>query len=145
MREKHLLSEQNNGMKSVGTLLKESHTEALATALRTARRAFEEALAYSKYREQGGTEIINHQAIGHDLAWMATDLQAVRSLTWMVAEAIEKDAYTKDMSSMVKVHASQVAFDVARSALEKFGGAGSCSIHRSRSTFVPPGKRREVH
>lgn len=119
-----LLGEPGRGMESVGSLLKESHTEAAATALGTARRAFEEALAYSKHRVQGGTEIINHQTIGHDLAQIATELQAARALTWMVARAIEDGEYTKDMGSMAKVHASEVAFDVSKRALEKFGGEG---------------------
>ena len=118
-----ILGELNRGME-VGELLKETTLEAAATTLGTARRAFDEAFAHAHERVQGGTEIIDHQAIGHDFADMATRLQAARGLIWTTARAIEAGTYTDDLSSKAKLFAAEVSYDVATRALEKFGGEG---------------------
>jgi alkylation response protein AidB-like acyl-CoA dehydrogenase len=124
--EEFVLGTVDEGMRRTGEVLKESNIEAGATALGTARRAFEDAFEYANERQQGGTEIINHQAIGHDFAEMAMELQAARSLLWTAARAIEGqgEEYRTEYGGMAKVYAAEQAFDVAQRSLEKFGGAG---------------------
>lgn len=123
VHEDQILGELHKGMQ-VGDLLKESHLEAAATTLGTARRAYEEAFEYAHERVQGGRPIIEHQSIGHDFAKMSTELQAARGTIWTAARAIEQGAYTEDLSPKAKLYAAEISFDVAKRALEKFGGAG---------------------
>ncbi|MFB6130312.1 MAG: acyl-CoA dehydrogenase family protein [Salinigranum sp.] len=105
---------------------KESNIEAGAIALGTARRAFEDAFAYAHEREQGGAPIVDHQVIGHDFARMAMELGAARALLWTAARAVDRQGedYQYEYGAMGKVYAAEVAFDVSKRALEKFGGAG---------------------
>ena len=120
--EERVLGEVGGGMRLGVTDY--DPVEAAATTLGTARRAFEDALEYAHDRVQGGTEIINHQAVANDFAGMYADLQAARQLIWMTARALEKDAYSTEMGAMSNMYASKVGFDVATRALEKWGGAG---------------------
>lgn len=124
--EEYVLGEVHQGLTRTGEVLKESHIEAGATALGTARAAYEDAFAYATERVQGGTEIIDHQSVAHDLASMATELQAARSLLWTAARAVERqgDDYDYAYGHMGKVFAARTAVDVCQNALELFGGRG---------------------
>jgi alkylation response protein AidB-like acyl-CoA dehydrogenase len=53
-----------------------------------------------------------------------------------VTEAVEEQGtdYDSMFSSMAKVFAADTAVDICQRSLEKFGGMGSCSAHRYRST-----------
>jgi alkylation response protein AidB-like acyl-CoA dehydrogenase len=124
--EENVLGEVHRGKQRTAEVLKESNLEAGATTLGTARRAFEDAFDYAHERHQGGQPIVEHQAIGHDFAEIATELQAARALLWTAAEAIEGqgDDYWREYGSMGKVFAADTAFDVSQRALEKFGAQG---------------------
>ncbi len=128
--EARVLGEVNRGFHlGEGTQRFHGTLETSGMALGIGRRAFEDAFAFAHERVQGGTEIINHQAIGHDFADMAIDLQSARALLWTAARAIEHDAYTEDLGAKAKVHTAEVAFDVAKRSLEKFGGSGVMLEH----------------
>lgn len=124
--EDRVLGEVHAGLRNTGEVLKESHIEAGATALGTARAAHEAAWEYAHERRQGGTEIVNHQSVGHDLAEMSMELQAARSLLWTAARAVERqgDEYQRAYGHMAKVFAAETAVDVTRRSLEIFGGYG---------------------
>jgi acyl-CoA dehydrogenase len=126
--ERYVLGEVNGAKSDEGDAAgsKESNIEAGAIALGTARRAFEDAFEYAHEREQGGKPIVDHQTIAHDFAKMAMELQAARSLLWTAARAVDRQGedYQYEYGAMGKVYAAEVAFDVAKRALEKFGGAG---------------------
>ncbi|MGM0590448.1 MAG: acyl-CoA dehydrogenase family protein [Halobacteriota archaeon] len=124
--EEYVLGEVNEGVRRTGEVLKESAIEAGATTLGTARAAYEDALEYAHERVQGGTEIINHQAMSIDFAEMAAELQAARMLLWMAATAVEEqgDDYDYQYGHMAKVFAADTAVDVCQRSMEKFGGAG---------------------
>ena len=49
------------------------------------QRAFDDALAYAKEREQFGRPIGSFQALQHRFADLATELEAARLMTWWVA------------------------------------------------------------
>ena len=99
--------------------------EAGATALGTARAALEEAWAFAHTRVQGGTAIIDHQAVSLMLAEMQIELEAARSLVYRAARAADSDTDTDGrLQIMAKVHATQTAFRVAGRAIELFGRMG---------------------
>lgn len=96
-----------------------------AQALGIAQGALDEALVYSRKREQFGQPISSFQDIQFKLADMATQVEAARALIYSVALLIDSgaDKVSKE-SSMAKVFASDTAVKVTSTALQIFGGYG---------------------
>jgi alkylation response protein AidB-like acyl-CoA dehydrogenase len=95
-----------------------------ARALGVARAALDEALAYAQTREAFGKPIWRHQAVGHQLADMATKLRAARLLTLDAAEQLDSGRRADLEAGMAKVFASEVCMEVALSALRIHGAYG---------------------
>lgn len=109
---------------AVGTL-NHSRPGVAAQALGIAAGALDEALLYSRQREQFGVKISSFQAIQHMLANMAVEVEAARALVYAVSRDV--DAGAKDFakeSAMCKYYASEVAMRVATNAVQVFGGYG---------------------
>ncbi len=96
-----------------------------AQALGIAQGALDEALTYSRKREQFGQPISSFQDIQFKLADMATQVEAARALVYSVALLIDSgaDKVAKE-SSMAKVFASDTAVKVTSMAVQIFGGYG---------------------
>ena len=97
-----------------------------AQALGIAEGALEETLKYAHQRHQFDQSIINFQGIQWMLADMATQIEAVRSLIYSLADRID-GGDTKDighLSAMAKVLASDVAMKVTTDAVQILGGYG---------------------
>jgi butyryl-CoA dehydrogenase len=95
-----------------------------AQAVGIASGAFDEALAYSRERQQFGRAIADFQAIQFYLADMSTEIDAGRLLTW-------KAAWTKDTgkrytleAAQAKLFTSEMAQRVTNKALQIHGGYG---------------------
>jgi len=118
-----LLGDAHAGYAGSRRILKESAITAGATALGTARAAYELALERAATRVQGGAPLIEHANVGCRLAEMFSELEAARSLIWRAAWAVEHDpAYDFRLGSAAKVVAADIAMRVALSAAELFGG-----------------------
>jgi len=90
-----------------------------------ARAAFEETLAYTKERVQGGKLLCEHQDIQRRLAEMFIQIEAARQLSRNVLNYNLWAFPPHTTYSMVsKVFCSRVAFDVAQNAVQIFGGNG---------------------
>lgn len=96
-----------------------------AQALGIAQGALDEAIEYSRQRQQFGQPIASFQAIQHMLADMATQIEAARALVYATAREIDSGAqkFSKD-SAMAKLFASDVAMKVTVDAVQIFGGYG---------------------
>jgi alkylation response protein AidB-like acyl-CoA dehydrogenase len=118
-----VLGEPHSGYAGSRRILKESAITAGATALGTARAAYELALAHTRTRVQGGAPLIEHANVGCRLADMYAELEAARSLIWRAAWGVENDpAYDYRLGSAAKLVAAETAMRVALSAAELFGG-----------------------
>jgi alkylation response protein AidB-like acyl-CoA dehydrogenase len=96
-----------------------------AQAVGVAQSAFEAAAGFARERVQGGAPIIRHQAIATRLADMAIRLESARALVRHAARAVEAGApHRRSLTFMAKVAAAEMAFDVARQAVEIHGGLG---------------------
>jgi alkylation response protein AidB-like acyl-CoA dehydrogenase len=93
-------------------------------ALGVGRAAFDDALRYAQDRESFGKPIWKHQAIGHYLADMATQLTAARQLVLMAAERYDAGERCDMEAGMAKLFASEVAMQVALNAMRIHGGYG---------------------
>jgi len=86
--------------------------------------ALEAATAYSQERSQFGKKIAEFQAVQHQLARAATELEAARLLVYNAARL--RDAgqpYLKE-AAMAKLFSSEAAEHVTSAAVEIFGGYG---------------------
>ncbi len=118
------LGAEGEGFKVALTTLDGGRIGIAAQAVGIAQGAFEEALAYSKERQQFGTAISSFQAIQHYLADMATELDAGRLLTWKAAWTKEnRKRYTLE-AAQAKLFASEMAQRVTNKALQIHGGYG---------------------
>jgi alkylation response protein AidB-like acyl-CoA dehydrogenase len=97
-----------------------------ALMLGTAQRAFDDALAYVREREQFGRPIGSFQTIRHRLADLATEIECCRLLTYDVARKVDADpgAMFPREASMAKLKVTETAKRVALEGMQMMGGYG---------------------
>ncbi len=96
-----------------------------ACSLGGAQRCLDEAIAYSKDRQQFGTPIADFQNTQFMLADMATELEAARALLYLAAVKVTDGAPDKTrFSAMAKRLATDSGSNVVNNALQIFGGYG---------------------
>jgi alkylation response protein AidB-like acyl-CoA dehydrogenase len=113
--------------KGFGQMMKGLETgriQVAARALGVATAALEDSLAYAQQRESFGQPIWKHQAVGHYLADMATKLTAARQLTLHAADRYDSGERADMEAGMAKLFASEVAMEIALSAVRIHGGYG---------------------
>ena len=120
----NLLGKEGQGFKIAMATLDGGRIGIAAQALGIAQGAFEEAVEYSKEREQFGKPIAAQQAIAFKIADMATKLRCARMLVYSAAELKEAHAPYGMESAMAKQYASDVALEITSEALQIFGGNG---------------------
>lgn len=118
------IGEEGQGLKIAFTALDSGRISIAAQAVGIAQAAFEEALQYSKQREQFGRPICKFQAIQFMLADMATRIEAARLLTHRAACLKDQGARFSTEASMAKLFASEMATWVCTKALQIHGGYG---------------------
>ncbi len=96
-----------------------------ACSLGGAQRCLDEAIAYTKDRQQFGQPIADFQNTQFTLADMATDLEAARALLYLAAAKVSANAPDKSrFSAMAKRLATDSGSSVVDRALQLFGGYG---------------------
>ena len=96
-----------------------------ACSLGGAQRCLDEAIAYSKDRQQFGQPIADFQNTQFMLADMATELEAARALLYLAAAKVTDGAPDKTrFSAMAKRLATDSGSNVVNNALQIFGGYG---------------------
>jgi len=95
-----------------------------ALSLGVAQGALDEALKYSKERIQFGKLISEFQGIQWMLAEMAIKVDAARLLLYRAATNAEESLPSRLETSIAKVYANEIAFDVANMAVSIHGGYG---------------------
>ncbi|MFE0021422.1 acyl-CoA dehydrogenase family protein [Amycolatopsis sp. NPDC059021] len=97
-----------------------------AVMLGTARRAFDDTLAYVKERKQFGRPVGTFQALRHRLADHAVELECTRLLVHDVAEKIDENPgklFPRE-ASMAKLKATEFAKAMALDGMQMHGGYG---------------------
>lgn len=122
--EENLLGQEGQGFKMVMMTLDGGRIGIAAQALGIAQGAYEQALNYSKIREQFGKPISVNQGLQWMLADMATQIEAARLLVYKAAYLKDsKQPFSKD-AAMAKLFASETAMAVTTKAVQVFGGYG---------------------
>jgi alkylation response protein AidB-like acyl-CoA dehydrogenase len=96
-----------------------------ACSLGGAQRCLDEAIKYTKERQQFGTPVADFQNTQFMLADMATELEAARALLYMAAAKVTANAPDKSrFSAMAKRLATDTGSSVVDRALQLHGGYG---------------------
>jgi acyl-CoA dehydrogenase len=96
-----------------------------ACSLGGAQRCLDEAVRYTKERQQFGQPVADFQNTQFMLADMATDLEAARALLYMAAAKVTANAPDKSrFSAMAKRLATDSGSEIVNNALQLFGGYG---------------------
>lgn len=123
--KENLLSGEGAGFIVAMKTLDRTRPGVAAQAIGIATGAMNEAVKYSREREQFGATISTFQAVQHILADMAIQIEAARALVYATCRFIDSGAknISKD-SAMCKVMASDTAMKVTTDAVQILGGYG---------------------
>lgn len=96
-----------------------------ACSLGGAQRCLDEAISYTKERQQFGQPVSEFQNTQFMLADMATDLEAARALLYIAAAKVTANAPDKSrFSAMAKRLSTDSGSEIVNQALQLFGGYG---------------------
>jgi citronellyl-CoA dehydrogenase len=119
-----LLGTEGEGFYNISWELQGERLAGAAGTISGARRTFESALGYAGERRTFGKPIGKHQVIRHMLAQMATEIEAAEQLVYSAAVSVSRGEYPVREISMAKLFTGEVAWKVADSAMQIFGGFG---------------------
>lgn len=122
--KENLLGEEGKGFKIALMTLDGGRIGIAAQALGIAQGAFDEAVKYSKIREQFNKPLSSFQGLQWMMADMATRIDAARLLVYRAAYLKDKKLPYSKESAMAKLYASECAMWVTTKAVQIFGGYG---------------------
>ena len=122
--KENMLGQEGQGFKIALKTLDGGRIGIAAQALGIAQGAFDEAVKYSKIREQFGKPISSFQGLQWMIADMATRIEAARLLVYRAAYLKDNGLPYGKESAMAKLYASECAMWVTTKAVQIFGGYG---------------------
>jgi alkylation response protein AidB-like acyl-CoA dehydrogenase len=120
---------QSRGLALALQTLNTGRVLAAALACGIAEQVFAAASRRAVTREAFGGPIIGHQGISFRLADVASELSAARMMTWQAARSNRPGGPDRQLSSMAKLYASEVAHRAVDTALQVFGAEGYAKPH----------------
>ena len=122
--KENLVGKEGQGLKIALTALDSGRISIAAQAVGIAQAALDEAVQYSKQRQQFDRPLCKFQAIQFMLADMATRVEAARLLTFRAASLKDQGEWFGAAASMAKLFASETASWVCTKSLQIHGGYG---------------------
>ena len=87
--------------------------------------AYDDALAYAENRKSFGKDVIQYQAVYHDLVDMYLAIEAQRLLTWRAAATADQGMFPRVLeASLSKLNGSLIASQIALTSVKLHGGDG---------------------
>jgi alkylation response protein AidB-like acyl-CoA dehydrogenase len=120
----NVLGEIGKGYRVAIETLNEGRIGIGAQMIGLARGALDHTIKYTQEREQFGRAIAGFQAVRHQLARAATELEAARLLVYNAARLRDEGQPFLNEAAMCKLFASEVAERVASLAVNLYGGYG---------------------
>lgn len=122
--KENVLGEIGKGYKIAIETLNEGRIGIGAQMLGLASGAYECALGYVKERKQFGQAISEFQGVQFQLAEMATKIESARLMVYNAARLKDAGLPFIKQAAMAKLLASEIAEEVASTALNLYGGYG---------------------
>ena len=120
----NVLGEVGKGYKVAIETLNEGRIGIGAQMIGLAQGALDHTIAYTRERKQFGKPIGEFQAVQHQIARAATDIEAARLLVYNAARLRDAKQPFLTEAAMCKVFSSEVAERTASLAVNLFGGNG---------------------
>jgi len=120
----NVLGEVGKGYKTAIETLNEGRIGIGAQMVGLSQGALEHAIAYTKERKQFGKPVSEFQAVQHQLARAATEVNAARLMVYEAARLREAGKAFVTEAAMCKLFSSEVAERVTSLAVNLFGGYG---------------------
>ncbi len=120
----NILGEIGKGYKTAIETLNEGRIGIGAQMLGLAEGALQHAIAYTKERKQFGKPIADFQAVQHQLARAAVDVETARLTVYNAARLRDAGRPFLTEAAICKIQSSEVAERVASLAVNLFGGNG---------------------
>jgi 3-(methylsulfanyl)propanoyl-CoA dehydrogenase len=144
--EGYLIGELNQGMPYMFTMMNNARLAVGVQGLAIAERAYQQAVAYAKERQQGrapgaprgvSSPIIDHPDVRRMLLTQKASIEALRSLAYLVAESMDladhhPDRLVRDsrrelvelLTPVTKAWGTDLGVELSSLALQVHGGAG---------------------
>jgi alkylation response protein AidB-like acyl-CoA dehydrogenase len=130
-----LLGQEGHGFVYAMQSLEAGRLGIAAQAVGIARAALEQAIAYTKQRQQFGRPLNTFQAVEFKLADMAMRVHAARAMLHTTAAAKDRGENVGAHAAMSKLLASETAMWVTTQAIQLFGGYGYVSDYPVERLF----------
>ncbi|XP_070980644.1 short/branched chain specific acyl-CoA dehydrogenase, mitochondrial isoform X3 [Oncorhynchus clarkii lewisi] len=122
--EKNVLGQIGHGYKYAIGMLNEGRIGIAAQMLGLAQGCFDQVVPYTRQRVQFGKRIFDFQAMQHQIAHVATQIEAARLLTYNAARLKEAGRPFIKEACMAKYFTSEVATLTTSKCIEWMGGVG---------------------
>ena len=120
----NVLGEVGKGYRVAIETLNEGRIGIGAQMVGLAQGALDHTVKYVKEREQFGQPIAEFQGVQFQLAQMATQIEAARLMVYNAARLKDAGKDFVNPAAMAKLFSSQIAQEVASTAVDLFGGYG---------------------
>jgi alkylation response protein AidB-like acyl-CoA dehydrogenase len=120
----NVLGEVGKGYKAAIETLNEGRIGIGAQMIGLAKGALDHTIAYTRERKQFGKAIAEFQAVQHQIARAATEIEAARLLVYNSARLRDAGQPFLTEAAMCKIFSSEVAERTASLAVNLFGGNG---------------------
>ncbi|CAF1104137.1 unnamed protein product [Adineta ricciae] len=130
---KNLLGKEGHGYKYAISMLNEGRIGIAAQMVGVSQGAFDKTIPYTKERKQFGHRIFDFQAMQHQIALLATEIEAARLLTYNAARLRDAKLPFVKQAAMAKYYASELAGRVTSKCIDFMGGLGfSCDYPQEK-------------
>jgi len=119
-----VIGEVGRGYKYAIEILNEGRIGIGAQMVGVAQAALDASMRYTQEREQFGKKISEFQAVQHQLARAAVDLESARLLVYNAARLRDAGKPFVKEAAMAKLGSSEAAESICSAAVELFGGYG---------------------
>jgi alkylation response protein AidB-like acyl-CoA dehydrogenase len=130
-----LLGEEGGGFEVAMTAVERGRLGVAARGVGVAQACLDDAIAYAKERESFGRTIGEFQIVQSRITDMSIGAMTSRLLVRRCAEALQEGRRSRQLTSMAKMYATDVAMRNATEAVQIHGAAGVSPDHRVGRMF----------
>ena len=125
-----LLGEEGQGFLAAMTAVERGRLGVAARSVGVAQACLDDTIAYARDREVFGRNIAEFQIVQSKITDMVVGTETARLLVRETAQAMDEGRRARQLTSMAKMYASDVAQRSANDAMQVFGAAGVSPEHR---------------
>jgi alkylation response protein AidB-like acyl-CoA dehydrogenase len=130
-----VLGVERQGFGVAMTAVERGRLGVAARAVGVAQACLDDSVAFATERQAFGKSISHFQIVQSKITDMVTGVQSARLLVRQCAEALDNGLRARQLTSMAKMYASDVAMRTATDAIQIHGAAGVSADHRVGRLF----------